>query len=335
MDTTASNEHGSAPPATFTYTQSPGENNNGGSWNGSSVVADACKGKDVVPNAHGGELGAAGGSHTNAGLSKGKHSAAAVTAADVANDNLSKGRSLAADAGATVGGSSGGDKAHIITERERRKRMKNMFSSLRAILPHVPEKTDKATLVSEAIGYIRVLEDTVVKLEKRKLELEFARQAAAAATAEDGATSSLAPQHAAQGGAMSSVVSHGSDWQQQQQPVAASVPLPATAVTVAPVGFHTWSGSNVVLSVSGDDANISVCAPRRPGVLTLVLSVLEKHRIDVIATQVASNGVRSMFIIHTHFIEVDSTGIAMEIVHFPHNLEGSDLICTKSKGRDD
>ena len=41
--------------------------------------------------------------------------------------------SLAADDG-------GDAKAHIITERERRKRMKDLFTNLHALMPHVPTK---------------------------------------------------------------------------------------------------------------------------------------------------------------------------------------------------
>ncbi|XP_062224486.1 transcription factor bHLH95-like [Phragmites australis] len=303
QDTTASNE----PPATVTYILSPGDNDNDGSWTwtGSPVDTDASKGMEVTANVHGEERGSAGGSHANVGRSKGKRSAADVAAADAANDHLSKGKSSAADDGAGAG-----DRALIITERERRKRMKNMFSSLHAFLPHIPEKSDKATIVGEAIGYIRVLED---KVAMRKQELVLARQAAAA---EVRASSSSAPSHPAQGAAMSLVVPHGRGQlpqQQQQRPAAAMTPPPQ--LTAAPVGFQTWWGPNVVLSVSDDDAYINLCAPRRAGVLTLVLSVLDKHRIDVVTTHVASDGVRSMFTIHARVNEANGENPASEEIY--------------------
>ncbi|KAJ1399079.1 Myc-type, basic helix-loop-helix [Sesbania bispinosa] len=42
------------------------------------------------------------------------------------------------------------DAAHIWTERERRKKMKNMFSTLHSMLPHLPPKADKSIVVDEA-----------------------------------------------------------------------------------------------------------------------------------------------------------------------------------------
>jgi hypothetical protein len=100
------------------------------------------------------------------------------------------------------------------------------------------------------------------------------------------------PPNAALGTAVSSDHDLPQGWawlpkKQEQKPAAAP-----------PVAFQSWSGTNVVLTVSEDDALISVCAPRRAGVLVMVLSVLQKHRLDVVTTQVASDEGRSMFNIH-------------------------------------
>jgi hypothetical protein len=131
----ASDERIFTPPTTMTFL-GPAENRNGGSRIGSPVGMDASKGKDVVlPNAvQGGEHGSAGGGEANADKSKGKHPAVGDAATAAAGDGFPKGKgSLAADDG-------GDTKAHIITERERRKRMKDLFSNLHALMPHVPEK---------------------------------------------------------------------------------------------------------------------------------------------------------------------------------------------------
>jgi len=133
----ASNERSFTPPTTMTFL-GPAETHTGGSRIGSPVGMDASKGKDVVlPNAiQGEEHGSAGGGEANADKSKGKHPAAGEAAATAAaGDGFPKGK------GSMAAADDGGDaKAHIVTERERRKRMKDLFTNLHALMPHVPEK---------------------------------------------------------------------------------------------------------------------------------------------------------------------------------------------------
>ena len=127
---TASDDEGSlAPPTTVTFTLSPGENNNGGSRTGSPMGMDASKGKEeevVLDAIHGGERGPAGSGKENAAKSKGKRPASCEAAGDGFRKTLAAG--------------DGNIKAHIVTERERRRRMKDMFSGLHALMPHVSEK---------------------------------------------------------------------------------------------------------------------------------------------------------------------------------------------------
>ncbi|KAL6899194.1 hypothetical protein ACP4OV_005852 [Aristida adscensionis] len=320
----AANGDGSAQRGAVFYTlMSDGEDSNDGS--GSEippVAADASRGDGVVlapPAAavvvNGGEGGSARASPAvPATMSKGKRPAPDA-AAD--GEGKSRGKGWASDGDAAAIAAGDAERAHIITERERRKKMKTMFGNLQALLPHVPERSDKATVVAEAIAYIKALEGTVVKLEQRKREIALARQAAAAeAMAGAGSSSSPLEPHAAQAAAVLAApvpLPHGHGWggaprqhqhqQRQLLPAAAAAaraapPAGLAPVTAGPVGFQSWSGPNVVLSVSNDDAYISVCAPRRAGVLTLVLAVLDKYGIDIVTTQVSCDGLRSMFTIH-------------------------------------
>ncbi|CAN0922442.1 Transcription factor bHLH95, partial [Linum grandiflorum] len=55
----------------------------------------------------------------------------------------------------TEGDQSSEQQVHIWTERERRKRMRSMFTNLQALLPQLPSKADKSSIVDEAITYIR------------------------------------------------------------------------------------------------------------------------------------------------------------------------------------
>jgi hypothetical protein len=155
--------------------------------------------------------------------------------------------------------------------------------------------------VGHAVDYIQSLEKTKAMLEKRKQELAHARQAAAAA--EGAASSSSAPPQSVR--AMAAVSSDIPQPQLLQLPLSIAVPAPPPQVPTAArrqVGFQTWSWPNLVLNVSDDKAYISVCAPRHLGMqnMVTVLSVLNKHGIDVATAQVDSDAVRSMFNIYAH-----------------------------------
>lgn len=106
----------------------------------------------VVPRLH------AGGKDNNAGSFK----AARASAADSGESNAKEGKSNVAgeqrahEAGVGCGGGKGNAAAvedvdhdlHIFTERERRKKMKNMFSTLHALLPQLPDKVSVYVHVS-------------------------------------------------------------------------------------------------------------------------------------------------------------------------------------------
>lgn len=64
--------------------------------------------------------------------------------------------------------------------------------------------------------------------------------------------------------------------------------------------FQTWFSPNVVVNMCGDDAQISVCSPRKPGLLTTIFYILEKHNLDVVSAHVSSDRYRSMYMIHAH-----------------------------------
>ncbi|KAG2658959.1 hypothetical protein PVAP13_1KG324800 [Panicum virgatum] len=245
---TGSDERSFVPPTTLTFLQGPAAENVDDNNRGSSRIGSP--GKDVVvPNAiqQGGDDGAKADSSTSEGK---KHLATGAAAADAAGDGSTsnKGKSaLAAD-------DDGELKVHIIMERERRRRMKQMFNTLHELMPHVSNKVDKATLVGETINFIKILEETKAQLEKKKIEQAL-----------------LGLQPAA----------------------------PAAAAATGPVaGFQTWSTQNVVLSVLNEEAIINVCAQRQRGLLTMVVSVLSKHGIDVISVQVGADDAQSFFNIY-------------------------------------
>ncbi|KAF6143972.1 hypothetical protein GIB67_017580 [Kingdonia uniflora] len=194
------------------------------------------------------------------------------------------------------GSGGGGDESdheiHIWTERERRKKMRNMFSNLHALLPQLPAKADKSTIVDEAVSYIKTLQQTLQKLQKKKLDI----LRGATTNDYDPSITGLTPTpltNTREAFVADQVSSRNM----------AVTTYPPHSLPVLPTFsscMQTWSSPNVVLSVCGDDAQISVCAPKKLGLLTTILFVLEKHRLEVVTAHVSSDQYRSMYMIHAH-----------------------------------
>ncbi|KAI3840541.1 hypothetical protein MKW92_010490 [Papaver armeniacum] len=221
-----------------------------------------------------------------------------------------------------VGGESDHE-IHIWTERERRKKMRNMFSNLHALLPQLPAKADKSTIVDEAVNYIKTLQHSLQKLQKQRLEMlmggggvatlttptviDYEPSSSSLVLASNSPTSNTREAFLAdQDGPSSASLNINSSSSMINDNMTFSSSSPNNSLSVVPCinnvpsTFQTWSSPNVVLSVNGDDAQISVCAPRKPGLLTTSCYVLEKHKLEVVTTHVSSDCYRSMFMIHAH-----------------------------------
>lgn len=163
---------------------------------------------------------------------------------------------------------------HIWTERERRKKMRTMFSTLHSLLPHLPPKTDKSTIVDEAIGYIKSLQKSLQVLQNQRLE-----KTQSAATKE---FRSFELQDS-----MEPVVD---SWRRASHSISTSIDHT----------LQTWSSPNVVLSVCGEDAQIGICSARRPGQLATIFYTLEKHNVHVLTAHISGDTYRCMYMIHAH-----------------------------------
>ncbi|KAK9109249.1 hypothetical protein Sjap_017309 [Stephania japonica] len=224
------------------------------------------------------------------------------------------------EGGACGGGSGGGGgggggesdhEIHIWTERERRKKMRNMFSNLHALLPQLPPKADKSTIVDEAVNYIKTLQHSLQKLQKQKLEM--LRGAAPTMQYEPSMLAGLqtAPLTIINNSTTTSRESFMADRVSSRDSTvttnminttltsSASPSIPP-AVVPTPACLQSWSSRNVVLNVSGNDAQINICAPKKPGLFAAVLFVLEKHQIEVVTAHISSDYYRSMYMIHAH-----------------------------------
>ncbi|KAI3991127.1 hypothetical protein MKX01_022348 [Papaver californicum] len=222
-----------------------------------------------------------------------------------------------------VGGESDHE-IHIWTERERRKKMRNMFSTLHALLPQLPAKADKSTIVDEAVNYIKTLQHSLQKLQKQRLEMlrggvgggptlttptiiDYEPSSSSLVVASNSPTlNSREAFLADQAGPSSASMNNNSSSSMITDNMTFSSSAPNNSLSVVPCinsipsTFQTWSSPNVVLSVNGDDAQISVCAAKKPGILTSCCYVLEKHKLEVVTAHVSSDYYRSMFMIHAH-----------------------------------
>ncbi|VVA18199.1 PREDICTED: mRNAion factor [Prunus dulcis] len=250
------------------------EDKNLGTKEETAVMGISTEGHNQVPPAPGKKRRGGGGVGKN-GIIKGSTSPA----------DRGKGTTGACDGGG--GGESDDHEMHIWTERERRKKMRNMFANLHALLPQLPPKADKSTIVDEAVNYIKTLQQTLQKLQKQKLER------LQGATTINFDPSILTPQNVAFGSREEFLANHGS---------AATINPSNSLLTshCGPVNFQTWTTPNVVLNICGDEAQISVCCPKKAGLLSAICFVLEKYKLGVMSAHVSSDCNRSMYMIQAH-----------------------------------
>ncbi|XP_019067769.1 transcription factor bHLH95-like [Solanum lycopersicum] len=177
------------------------------------------------------------------------------------------------------------------TERERRKKMRTQFENLHALVPNLPAKADMSKIVYEAVNRIRKLKNTFKKLESQKLK--SLEEYNIRLTGSQKVDNSWEKYVGDQGSTCNSI---------------AIIPTNHGASPLIPTSFMTWSSPNVILNVSGEDAHISVCCPKKPRLFTTICYVLEKHKIDIVSSQISSDQFRSMFMIQAH--AKDGSGVA-------------------------
>ncbi|KAL7206507.1 hypothetical protein ACSBR2_019259 [Camellia fascicularis] len=181
---------------------------------------------------------------------------------------------------------------HIWTERERRKKMRNMFSNLHALLSHLPPKADKSTIVDEAVTHIKSLQQTLQKLQRQKLE----RLHGLTPMNFDGQSSIITPQKLpmdSREAFMANQVSSNNTNSNSSNALLVSL-------SQFPPLFQTWTSPNVILNVCNDHAQISVCSMKKAGLFTAICYVLEKHKLDVVSAHVSSDQNRTMYTIQAH-----------------------------------
>ncbi|PON82042.1 Basic helix-loop-helix transcription factor [Trema orientale] len=240
-----------------------------------------------------------------------------TSTASTTGDQLVKDGKGGGGSGSGSGGGESDHEIHIWTERERRKKMRNMFANLHALLPQLPPKADKSTIVDEAVNYIRTLQQTLHKLQKQKLEklqgpTNIITPSSTFNVGETSINNINNPQpklayetreaFLADQGSCNDLVSMGNNCNNNNNN------NPNSNNSLFPVIFQTWTSSNVVLNICGDEAHISVCSPKKPGLFSSICYVLEKHKITLISAQISSDASRNMYMIHAHYATSSRSG---------------------------
>nr|GMD84288.1 transcription factor bHLH95-like [Ipomoea batatas] len=181
----------------------------------------------------------------------------------------------------------GNHERHLWTEKERRMKMRNMFTNLQALLPHqLNPKVDKCTILDEAVNHIKRLESTLSDLQRQKLEiLESWKTRTILGLTDMGADE------------CGTFASNDNGTMMMMK----SIPHMTSSIS-SPDVFKTWTSPNMTLNVCGNDAHINICCSKKIGVLAAICSVLEKYKIDVISAHVSSDHNRSMYMIHARVI---------------------------------
>ncbi|CAK8578198.1 unnamed protein product [Lathyrus sativus] len=187
---------------------------------------------------------------------------------------------------------------HIWNPREMRNETRNMFASLHALLPDLPSKVDKLTIVDATTKEIKnlqlILENLEInKQEKLKSMFPFVSDSSSV-------TNSPLISYESR---KTSIVDQGSSNYNNKFFNGAIKTSNAVSLYAPPpqqVVFQTWSSKNVVLNICGGKAQFCICASKKSSLLTTIAFTLEKHMIDVISINITRNGNENLYMILVH-----------------------------------
>ncbi|KAL6218851.1 hypothetical protein ACLB2K_012058 [Fragaria x ananassa] len=197
---------------------------------------------------------------------------------------------------------------HIYTERERRKKMRNMFANLHALLPQLPSKADKSTIVDEAVTYIKRLEITLQSLQQQKRErmrnstMVNYNHTPILMNSQNVVYDSregILPSHVSSSNLVdastTTTTANGLNIIPDFNPLNNS--FSTNSLSPEPLVFKTWTSPNVVLNMCRNEAQISVCTPKKPGIFSQICYILDKYKLVMVTAHINSDSHRSMYMI--------------------------------------
>lgn len=156
-------------------------------------------------------------------------------------------------------------------------------------------QADKSTIVDAAVKHIKNLQQTLEKLEKEK-------EKRLKSVSSFGSESSIINSHWHPYESREAIIADqgSSNYNFPSNAIVTSNPSNAFSTPPPQVAFQTWSSQNVVLNICGGEAQFCICATKKPGLMTTIAFVLEKHRIDVISANIVCNGNGNFYMILAH-----------------------------------
>ncbi|KAG8497963.1 hypothetical protein CXB51_007169 [Gossypium anomalum] len=165
-------------------------------------------------------------------------------------------------------------------------------------------QADKSTVVDEAVNYIKTLQQTLQNLQKQKLErsiqgaINLGYHPSLAMS-----TQNQTLEYSSREAFLADQVSSSSiDLANNNNATKISSSF-SMSIQSRPVTFETWTSSNLVLNVSGNEAQKAVCPPKKPGLLATICYILKKHKMEVVSAQVSSFCNHSMSMIQALSVE--------------------------------
>lgn len=144
--------------------------------------------------------------------------------------------------------------------------------------------------MEETVNYIKSLECTLETLQKRKLDRIRGAFLANQKPSSAASSSVISPDN----NSITREAFLADQVGKVPSPLDMAVPLPPPGQKCYTI--QTWTSPNVVLSIVGIDAYISVCTPKRSGLITAAAYFLERHGVEALAVQAYSDPLRTMFI---------------------------------------
>lgn len=161
---------------------------------------------------------------------------------------------------------------------------------------HLYLQADKSTIVDEAVNYIKTLQNTLQKLQKQKLE----KLHCLTATMNSNDFSIITSQKLLESNNRELFLADQGSTSNSTAITPTNNNNNTTPLLNIPAVFQTWTSPNVILNVCGEEAHISICCLKKPGILSGICFVLEKYKIGMVSAQVSSDHYRSLYMIQTH-----------------------------------
>ncbi|KAL2608439.1 hypothetical protein R1flu_027012 [Riccia fluitans] len=158
---------------------------------------------------------------------------------------------------------------HIWSERQRRKGMNHLFSTLRSLLPLPTSKTDKSTVVSEIIKYIKGLQAHREELQKKRMEILHRKS-------------------------MDVIMVGAVVKRNSPTTIGNSISSSSGTLTGVPLGtesclLQSFVLPNVALHISGNNGFITMSSPKRRGLLARILSIMQSYRLHVVSAYMSTS----------------------------------------------